>query len=330
MKISVHQKLYCHPQKKVVPDAEYVAETVKEGIFEINGFKDEEAESQWVVDKIKELIALKKHKDIEGEIAYEKMVVLARNKYIFKQLETRLEENDLPYYYKMTPGAVQFESDLMKIFDLALRVRLNPQDSLHKQRLLSRLKIESTENMSLEDVISQVSNDLNKALITLVTELSDDGSNLKQVLEKFKGKLRIEDENEKHMIINDIDELIKHWLNYAKKTDSKSLHQFKNAMALGQTHPLAQHSGITLSTVHTMKGQEFDIVFVIGMDHETFPDYRAVRTGGIEMTQEKNNLYVAFTRAKRFLYVTWPQKRRMPWGGYKTRRISQFLRVFKD
>ena len=101
-------------------------------------------------------------------------------------------------------------------------------------------------------------------------------------------------------------------------------------MALGQTHPLTQHSGITLSTVHTMKGQEFDIVFVIGMDNETFPDYRAVRSGGIEMTQEKNNLYVAFTRAKRFLYVTWPQKRMMPWGDYKARKISQFLRIFND
>ena len=316
--------------KKVVPDAEYIAETVKEGIFEINGLKDEEAESQWVVDKIKELIALKKHKDIEGEIACEKIAVLARNKYIFKQLETQLKENGLPFYYKMTPGAIQFESDLMKIFDLALRVRLNPQDSLHKQRLLSRLKIETTENMNLGDVISQVSDELNKNLITLVTELSDDGSNLKQVLEKFKDNLSVEDENEKYMIFNDIDELLKHWHNYAKKTDSKSLHQFKNAMALGQTHPLTQHSGITLSTVHTMKGQEFDIVFVIGMDDETFPDYRAVRSGGIEMTQEKNNLYVALTRAKRFLYVTWPQKRMMPWGDYKTRKISQFLKVFND
>ena len=316
--------------KKVVPDAEYIAETVKEGIFEINGLKDEEAESQWVVDKIKELITLKKHKDIEGEITCEKIAVLARNKYIFKQLETQLNENALPFYYKMTPGAIQFESDLMKIFDLALRVRLNPQDSLHKQRLFSRLKIETTEKMDLGDVISQVSDELNKNLITLVTELSDDGSNLKQALEKFKDNLSVEDENEKYMIFNDIDELLKHWHNYAKKTDSKSLHQFKNAMALGQTHPLTQHSGITLSTVHTMKGQEFDIVFVIGMDDETFPDYRAVRSGGIEMTQEKNNLYVAFTRAKRFLYVTWPQKRMMPWGNYRTRRISQFLKVFND
>lgn len=132
------------------------------------------------------------------------------------------------------------------------------------------------------------------------------------------------------MIFNDINELLKHSHNYAKKTDNKSLHQFKNAMALGQTHPLTQHNGITLSSVHTMKGQEFDIVFIIGMDDETFPDYRAVRSGGIEMTQEKNNPYVAFTRAKRFLYVTYPQKRMMPWGGYKTRRVSRFLKVFSD
>ncbi len=316
--------------EKIIPDAEYIMETVKEGIFKINGLKDEEAEAQWVVGKIKELIALKKHDDIEGEITCEKIAVLARNKYIFNPIETQLKEANLPFYYKMTPGAIQFESDLMNIFDLALRVRLNPQDSLHKQRLLSRLKIKTTENMNLEDIISQISDELNKNLIILVTELSDEGSNLKQVLEKFKDNLSVDDENEKYMIFNDIDELLKHWRNYAKNTDNKSLHQFKNAMALGQTHPLTQHSGITLSTVHTMKGQEFDIVFLIGMDDETFPDYRAVRSGGIEMTQEKNNLYVALTRAKRFLYVTWPQKRMMPWGDYKTRKISQFLKVFND
>jgi ATP-dependent DNA helicase UvrD/PcrA len=312
--------------QKIIPEAEYIAETVKEGIFEINGLGDEEAEAQWVVGKIKELIVLKTHDDIEGEIICEKIAVLARNKYIFNKLEEQLKEADLPSYYKMTQGAIQFESDLMKIFDLALRVRLNPQDSLHKGRLLSRLEIETAENMNLGDIISQVSDELNKNLITLVTKLSDDGSNLKQILEEFRDNLNGEDENEKYMIFNDINELLRHWHNYAKKTDSKSLHQFKNEMALGQTHPLTQHSGITLSTVHTMKGQEFDIVFVIGMDDETFPDYRAVRSGGIEMTQERNNLYVAFTRAKRFLYVTWPQKRMMPWGNTKTREISRFLK----
>jgi DNA helicase-2/ATP-dependent DNA helicase PcrA len=313
---------------KVIPDAEYITGTVKEGIFDLNTFSDEVEESQWVVDKINELIDMKKHNDIEGEITSEKIAVLARNKYIFKPLETQLRDRSLPFNYKMTPGAIRFESDLMKIFDLSLRVRLNSQDILHKQRLFARLKIEISESTVLEDIILQISDDSTKDIMKAVIELDDDGSNLKRVLEKFKKNLSIQDSNDRFMIYNDIDELLKHWHNYSKKTDTKSLHQFKNAMALGQTQPLTQHSGITLSTVHTMKGQEFDIVFLIGVDDETFPDYRAVRSGGVEMLQERNNLYVAFTRAKRFLFVTWPQKRMMPWGDYKDRKISRFLEDF--
>lgn len=314
--------------KKIVPDAEYVTGTVKKGCFEIKEFIDDDAESQWVVSKIEKLIAIKHHEDIEDNISYEKIAVLARNKYIFKNLEDKLKNNVIPFNYKMNPGAIQFESDLMVIFDLALRVRLNPQDVLHKHRLLARLKIDSNENLNLDDMMPYVLDSQNISVIKLVTELNNDGSNLKKCLEEFKCGLRIEDENEKYMIIQDIEELLKHWHNYAKKTEQKSLHQFKNSMALGQTHPLSQHSGVTLSTVHTMKGQEFDIVFLIGMDDETFPDYRAVRNGGVEMAQEKNNLYVAFTRAKRFLYVTWPQRKLMPWGDYKVRNISRFLKVF--
>jgi DNA helicase-2/ATP-dependent DNA helicase PcrA len=101
--------------EKIIPDAEYIVGTVKEGVFEINGLNDEKAEAQWVVDKIKKLIALKTHGDIEGEITCEKIAVLARNKYIFNPIETQLKETDLPFYYKMTPGAIQFESDLMNL-----------------------------------------------------------------------------------------------------------------------------------------------------------------------------------------------------------------------
>lgn len=313
--------------KKAIPDSENVSGIVKEGIFKIHASKDEEEEAQWIIETINTLIDLKTHEDIEGEITYEKIAILARNKYIFIPLEKKLTNSNLPFYYKMTPGTIQFESDLIKIFDLALRVKLNPQDRLHKNRLFTLLKIQTFEK-NLESVIPLIKDESNKKSVNLVLGLHDDGSNLKKELENFKKELNIENEDEKNMILNDIQELIKHWHNYAKKTDNKSLHQFKNAMALGKTHPLAQHSGITLSTVHTMKGQEFDIVFVMGMDDETFPDYRAVKKGGIEMTQEKNNLYVAFTRSKRFLYVTWPQKRLMPWGDYKNRRISRFLKDF--
>ena len=314
---------------KIIPDIENIEETVKEGVFEIISLEDETAEAEWVIKKIKDLVSLREHPDIEGKIVYEKIAVLARNKYIFNHLEALLKRRRIPFYYKMMLGAIKFESNLMKKFDLALRVKLNPQDNLHKQRLLSLLEIEPPEDdICLESIAPITKDNIDKKLITLVVSLRDDGRNLKREMEEFRDSLDIKDENEKNMIFNDINDLIKHWRNYAKKTDNKSLQQFKNSMSLGQTHPLAQHSGITLSTVHTMKGQEFDIVFIIGADDGTFPDYRAVEKGGIEMTQEKNNLYVALTRARRFLYVTWPKKRRMPWGDYMNRNISRFLRSF--
>jgi DNA helicase-2/ATP-dependent DNA helicase PcrA len=278
--------------KKIIPEAEDIAGTVKEGIFEIHCLEDEDTEAQWVIDKIKELIALKHHSDIEGDIVYENIAVLARNKYVFNKLESLLAENDLPFYYKMTPGSIQFESDLMKTFDLALRVKLNSQDTLHRNRLCKMLDIAPVETTELEVIASKVNKEMEKQLLEIVIRLNEDGSTFKREFESFKGDITIQDDNERRMVLNDIEELLKHWLNYAKKTDNKALSQFRNAMALGQTHPLAQHKGITLSTVHTMKGQEFDIVFLMGMDDETFPDYRAIRSDGIELIQEKNNLYV--------------------------------------
>jgi DNA helicase-2/ATP-dependent DNA helicase PcrA len=314
--------------KKIIPDAEDAVESVKEGIFEIHCLEDEDKEAKWVVDKIKELINLGKHSDIEGDINFEKIAVLARNKYVFNKLDQLLDENGMEFYYKMTPGPIQFESNIMKAFDLALRVKLNPQDTLHKNRLFKLLKINPVGDTDLEVITSKLDAGLNRQLLETVIKLNEDGSNFKRELESFQEKIVIKNDNERRMILNDIEELVKHWINYAKKTDNTSLSQFRNAMALGQTHPLTLHSGITLSTVHTMKGQEFDIVFLMGMDDETFPDYRAIRNNGIELTQEKNNLYVAFTRAKRFLYVTWPQRRLMPWGDHRSRRISRFISDF--
>ncbi len=313
--------------QQLIPDASLIEHIVKQGVFELYKVKNETSEAQWVVNRIQEFVSLKNHDDIEGELNFEKIAVLARNKYLFKPLEEALQAANIPHYYKMTPGALKFESSLMQIFDLALRVKLNSQDELHKKCLLGALSL-THEYADLSEIVMSIHDNNQKAVINLVISLSDNGSNIKSQLEAYKAQIAISDDNEKNMLFRDVDELLMHWHNYAKATDHKSLHQFKNAMALGQTHPLAQHAGVTLSTVHTMKGQEFDIVFLIGMDDETFPDYRAVRSGGVELTQEKNNLYVAFTRSKRWLYVTWPENRTMPWGDSKRRKISRFLAGF--
>lgn len=317
--------------KKIIPDSCDIVNVVIKGIFEIHELDNEISEAEWIVGKIAELVKLGEHDDIEGNITHEKIAILGRNKYVFKSLTDVFDKKGVPYYYKITPGAIKFESKLMKIFDMALRVKLNPRDTLHWYRLLELFNNPKANN--LKELSRCLDNEAYREVLDTIINFSDDGSNFKSSLNKFKISIAdntyIKDDNDKNMILNDITELLEHWREYATKTDKKSLLQFKNSMALGKTHPLAQKNGITLSTVHTMKGQEYDIVFLMGMDNETFPDYRAVRSGGSEMVQEKNNAYVAFTRARRFLYVTWPAKRLMPWGDYKDRNISKFLRDFK-
>lgn len=313
---------------KLIPNSESIEGIAKKGKFKLYKVANENAEAEWVAAKIKQIISLKTNTEIEGDINYEKIAILARNKYLFKPLEEEFQRLGLPYYYKMTLGALKFESKIMQIFDLAIKIKLNPADNLHLIRLLKLLSLNLKNNIELSGIISQLEESEQKKIIELVESLDEDGGNLIKKFDDYKSQISESNDNEKKMIFNDIDELLKHWHIYAKNTDNKSLHQFKNAMALGKTHPTTEHKGITLSTVHTMKGQEFDIVFIIGMDDETFPDYRAVRAGGVELTQEKNNLYVALTRAKRWLYVTFPVERTMPWGNIKRRRISRFLNGF--
>jgi len=317
--------------EKIIHDSCDVVNTVIEGIFEIHKLDDEKSEAEWIAEKIFDLIRLGKHRDIEGNITYEKIAILARNKYVFNHLTNVFDEKGVPYYFKVTPGSIKFESTLMKIFDMALRVKLNPQDTLHWYRLLDLCKKQEATN--LQQLSNCLDHEADKEVVKVVINLSGDGNNFKLCLDVFSKFIEtndyMKDDDEKKMVMDDINELLQHWHEYAKRTDSKSLLQFKNSMALGKTHPLAQKNGVTLSTVHTMKGQEYDIVFLMGMDDETFPDYRAVRNGGADMVQEKNNAYVAITRSKRFLYITWPAKRLMPWGNYKQRNISRFLSDFK-
>lgn len=63
-------------------------------------------------------------------------------------------------------------------------------------------------------------------------------------------------------------------------------------------------SNICLSTVHSSKGLEFDAVFVIDMVMGVFPGKDAVEVNNIE--EERRLFYVAVTRAKKYLYITYP------------------------
>jgi len=84
---------------------------------------------------------------------------------------------------------------------------------------------------------------------------------------------------------------------------------------------------ITLMTLHSSKGLEFKCVFVVGLENEILPLYRAKEQDEIE--EERRLLYVGMTRAKERLYLTHAEKRRWM-GQMKTLEVSPFLAKIKE
>jgi DNA helicase-2/ATP-dependent DNA helicase PcrA len=80
---------------------------------------------------------------------------------------------------------------------------------------------------------------------------------------------------------------------------------------------------VTLTTVHAAKGLEFDVVFVVGLEEGLFPHQRALAEGGLE--EERRLAYVAFTRARKRLVLTYAGLRAARTASAERRRPSTFI-----
>ena len=85
-----------------------------------------------------------------------------------------------------------------------------------------------------------------------------------------------------------------------------------------------------LMTIHASKGMEFDAVFLVGNEESTFPTQRAIMEGegSIELDEERRLAYVAMTRAKTHLIMTWRKEVTTFFGqGFKVNKVerSRFL-----
>jgi DNA helicase-2/ATP-dependent DNA helicase PcrA len=81
---------------------------------------------------------------------------------------------------------------------------------------------------------------------------------------------------------------------------------------------------VVLMTVHAAKGLEFPVVFIAGMEDGIFPS-EADRESDTEMSEERRLAYVAITRAKEMLYISYA-KERMMYGRTLYGRLSTFIR----
>ena len=82
---------------------------------------------------------------------------------------------------------------------------------------------------------------------------------------------------------------------------------------------------VTLMTIHSAKGLEFDVVFLVGMEEGIFPHANALVDSSLDGIEEERRLmYVGITRARKLLYLT-NAKRRMLYGKDSSNPPSRFI-----
>ncbi|QQS16765.1 MAG: UvrD-helicase domain-containing protein [Neisseriales bacterium] len=110
--------------------------------------------------------------------------------------------------------------------------------------------------------------------------------------------------------LENLEELVNAAVNFTADEDMPPLVAFLNNAALESGEYQAEHgqSALQLMTIHAAKGLEFDTVFIAGLEEGLFPHENSL-TNVQETEEERRLMYVAITRAKRQLYVTYARQR---------------------
>lgn len=328
-----------HLANKLKPGSQVESDIAFDGRSHIEALQDEKTEALWIFNKINELLQEKSNREIEGEISLNNMVVIARNRFVFQTLEKCLQEKHIPYSLQKGERQVEPSSTFGKVFDLAIRLRLNPKDWVDGKKLCAVLKIAIPDAWGGENLLQEFADDaldrdipfpkIQADLLRAIQNLNLDQPNIPKLCSDLKKSIETLVSNssdgdiELERSLQELQAFRECWTTFKNKGLGESLSSFRNAMALGQLTKEYNPFGLTLSTVHTMKGLEKDIVFLMGMCDGVFPDYRAHSKQEIE--EECNNVFVAVTRSRRWIYITYPQQRKMPWGDAKAQSPSRFI-----
>lgn len=317
----------------------YVVESQAiEGRLVAQACADEESEALFVCDEIERLVG-SGDEFVEGPITLDRVAVLGRNRYVLSELEREVGRRSWPHHKKLASGAFRSESELFQVFELALRVLVNPHSRIHIGRLASlwgiaedanALRARMSENPdSGEDLLGEMSKLSSHGTCAAVQDAVDElnvgadpigfarsVSVLTKAAEEF-------DDDDRALAEQDAAAWLRHWSQFIRSRSGTGLElrPFLSQIALGGTEQ-ARGDGLALLTVHSAKGMEFDVVFVMGLCQGVFPDYRA---RGAALEEEDRSAFVAVTRAKRLLYLTYPKLKVMPWGDTRAQSASKYF-----
>ena len=200
------------------------------------------------------------------------------------------------------------------IKDIELRANLN-QCSMYDA-------LESKKELEFKDIIESIKKSSESLSLTELIDEVLDKSGMKKELESSH---LIEDETR----LENLMEFKSITASYEERTGSVNLGDFLEEISLvsDQANHTEDGNVVTLMTLHSAKGLEFPVVFMVGMEEGIFPHNMSIMEDNIE--EERRLCYVGITRAKEKLYLT-NAKRRMLYGKDQMNVPSRFIAEIKD
>ncbi|MBO0959270.1 DNA helicase PcrA [Neobacillus sp. MM2021_6] len=307
----------------------------------------EQGEAQFVAGKIKELTRDgKKLSDI---------AILYRTNAQSRVMEEVLLKSNIEY---AIVGGIKFY-DRKEIKDMLgyLRLISNPDDDISLQRVINVPKrgigstsvdkianfaamhdislyqaLDSVELIGLSPKITKAAREFHDLIrnYTNMQEFLSVTELVEEVLEKsgYREMLKAEKSLEAQSRLENLEEFLSVTKNFEEANEDKSLVAFLTDLALVADIDSLDDEGekvdsITLMTLHSAKGLEFPVVFLIGLEEGVFPHSRSLMEEA-EMEEERRLAYVGITRAEQSLFITNAQMRTL-FGRTNMNPASRFI-----
>lgn len=303
---------------------------------------DEREEAAWVCDRIRQM---RKTGEDFGDIA-----ILYRMNAQSRVMEEMLVRAGLPYRIY---GATKFY-DRREVKDIVayLRTLVNPSDNVSLTRIINtpRRAIGDATISELTRCAAEKGEPLFNAMLeppeTLASRARKSVSDfaammtsfmaLREVMglsefvekmieeTKLEEQYKREDSDEARARVENIREFMGAVTEFEQKTENATLDAFLENIALVSDldNMPEKSSAISLMSLHSAKGLEFDNVFIIGMEQGLFPSHLAMNENRME--EERRLAYVGVTRAKKKLFLSYASQR-MLYNQVQHNAKSQFL-----
>lgn len=307
--------------------------------------EDEYDEASYIVKQINIL-------KMEEYLKLSDFVILYRMNSQSRAIEDIFRRENIPY--KIIGGLKFYERKEIKDIIAYLRLIFNTSDNLSLKRIINEPKrgIGKTSLDNIQDISDKTGKsmyeiikyaeqyELNRVkansmqFVEVIEELRKQVNQIpiseliKLTLNKTGYVKALENENtiEAESRIQNLEEFLTVAIEFEEQMAENTLAEFLESISLTSDIDNMEESEdtVTLMTLHSAKGLEFPVVFLVGMEEGIFPGYKSI--GEIkELEEERRLFYVGITRAMQYLYLTCA-KRRTIFGSTSYNQMSRFLK----